>query len=257
MSAVIEIGEQKIEERELFPLLAEYGMLTRFAREIIIDRAIAGISCAPEEQNAARSRFYQQQQIETREQVETWLRRNGMTPEQFERLVVRELKIEKFKQQTWDHQLESYFLQVKEKLDRVVYSLIRVKDAGIARELFFRIQEGENTFADLAREYSLGAEAQTGGLIGPVELSTPHPQLARMLVASQPGQLWSPTRVGDWIVILRLEQYLARELDAPTRQRLLDELFQEWIAEQLDKVNFIVDSPAPPISSSLTVPESP
>jgi parvulin-like peptidyl-prolyl isomerase len=162
-----------------------------------------------------------------------------MNPEQFQRLVVREVKIEKFKQQTWDNKLESYFLQVKERLDRVIYSLIRTKDQGIAQELYFRIQEGENTFAELARDYSQGAESQTGGLIGPVELNTPHPQIARILAASKPGQLWPPMPVGEWLVILRLEKYLASELDPPTQQRLRDELFQQWLAEELQQVNFI------------------
>jgi parvulin-like peptidyl-prolyl isomerase len=239
MNAVIEIGDRKIEDRDLFPLLAKYGMLTQLAREIIIDRAIADIACTPEEENFARTRFYQQHQITDEEQLQAWLQRNGMNPEQFQRLVVREVKIEKFKQQTWDNKLESYFLQVKERLDRVIYSLIRTKDQGIAQELYFRIQEGENTFAELARDYSQGAESQTGGLIGPVELNTPHPQIARILAASKPGQLWPPMPVGEWLVILRLEKYLASELDPPTQQRLRDELFQQWLAEELQQVNFI------------------
>ena len=46
----------------------------------------------------------------------------------------------------------------------MVYSLIRSKDPGVAQELYFRIQEGENTFSELARQYSQGSEAQTGGL---------------------------------------------------------------------------------------------
>lgn len=243
MTAVIAIGDQKIEDRELFPLLAKYGMLTQLAREIIIDRAIADIACTPEEENFARSRFYQQNQITSEERVQDWLRQNGMAAEQLDHLVLREIKLEKFKQQTWESKLESYFLQVKEQLDKVVYSLIRTKDAGIAQELFFRIQEGENTFAELAKEYSQGAEAQTGGLIGPVELHVPHPQIGRMLASSKPGQLWPPTRIGDWIVILRLEKYLSCELDPPTRQRLRDDLFQQWLAVQLRTVNFPGETP--------------
>jgi parvulin-like peptidyl-prolyl isomerase len=244
MAAVIEFPDQKIEDKDLYPLLAGYGMLTQLAREIIIDRAIVSIPCTPEEENLARSRFYQQHQLADGAQVQEWLRQNGMTGEQLERLVLRDLKLEKFKQHTWDHKLESYFLQVKERLDKVVYSLIRTKDAGIAQELFFQIQEGESTFADLAREYSQGAEAQTGGLIGPVELNVPHPQIARTLAVSKPGQLWPPLRVGDWVVILRLEKYISCELDPPTRQRLRDDLFQQWLVSQLQDVKFSRETPA-------------
>jgi len=51
--------------------------------------------------------------------------------------------------------------------------VIRTKDPGVAQELYFRIQAGEQSFAEVAREYSQGPEAYTCGLLGPVELSMP------------------------------------------------------------------------------------
>jgi hypothetical protein len=78
------------------------------------------------------------------------------------------------------------------QLDKVVYSVIRTKDMGVAQELYFRIQEGEQSFSELAREYSQGPEALTGGLTGPVELILPPRPLAGMLSVSQPDQLWPP-----------------------------------------------------------------
>ena len=89
-------------------------------------------------------------------------------------------------------------------------------------------------------EYSQGAEAQTGGLIGPVEINAPHPKIAQILSTCQPGQLIPPTRVGEWIVIVRLENYLSAELDQPMRQRMLDEMFREWLNEEIkQKVSFM------------------
>jgi parvulin-like peptidyl-prolyl isomerase len=111
--------------------------------------------------------------------------------------------------------------------------LIRTKEVGLAQELYFRIQDDGQPFADLARQYSEGQEAQTGGLIGPVELSVPHPALARILSISQPGQLWPPTRVGEWFVVVQLEKFFPARLDDPTRQRLLDELFNTWLIERV------------------------
>ncbi|MEM6354051.1 MAG: peptidylprolyl isomerase, partial [Cyanobacteria bacterium P01_D01_bin.14] len=113
--------------------------------------------------------------------------------------------------------------------------LIRTQDASLAQELYFRLQDDEVKFADLAREFSEGQEAQTGGLIGPVELSVPHPMLARMLQVSSPGQLWSPTPIGEWFVIARLEKFMPAQLDDPTRKRLMDELFQNWLQQQLQQ----------------------
>lgn len=235
MDAILRIGDRTITAEELIPLLASYQLLTPLLRELIIDQAIASVSCTPEETAQAQKQFFEQQQITSEEAKQAWAAQHKMTAEQLEALAVRGLKIEKFKQATWGHKLESYFLSRKAQLDRVIYSLIRTQDPGTTQELYFRIQEGEQPLAELAREYSQGPEAETGGLIGPVELSTPHPMIAQMLRLSQPGQLCPPTRLGEWFVIVRLEKFFPAQLDGPMRQRLLNECFATWLSEQLNQ----------------------
>ena len=242
MPVVLQIGEQEITDEDLFPLLVRYRMLPQLAREIIIDRGIADLEFTPEEQAQAQQQFYQQQQIEAEDRRQAWLQQQGMSEEQLTNIILRDLKLEKFKQGTWGHKLESHFLQSKGKLDRVVYSLIRTRDVGVAQELYFRIQENETSFADLARQYSQGPEAQTGGLIGPVELNTPHPKISQMLMASQPGQLYPPTQVGEWWITIRLEKYLAAQLDESMSKRLLNDLFQQWVKEQMQQVSYYTPS---------------
>lgn len=233
MTAILKVGDQTITAEEVIPLLAKYQLLPQLLREIIIDQAIATIDCTDDEKNAACEQFYAKTQLTTEEERQAWRDRQDLSLEQVEELAVRGLKLEKFKQATWGHKIESYFLKRKGRLDRVIYSLIRTKEAAIAQELYFRIQEGEQSFNELARDYSQGPEAQTGGLVGPVELSTPHPTLAQMLTVSQPGQLLPPTRLGDWFIVIRLEKFLPVQLDDAMRQRLLDEMFTTWLKEQL------------------------
>ena len=237
MSKTLHFGNRTITAEEIIPLLAGYQILPQLLRELIIDQAIAPIECTPEEEDKARQQFYKQNQFTSETQRQAWLEWHRMTPEQLEALATRGLRVEKFKQATWGHKLESYLLSRKGQLDRVIYSLIRTKDPGIAQEIYFRIQEGEQSFAELAREYSQGPEAQTGGLVGPVELSTPHPVLAQMLSVSQQGQLSPPTRLGEWLVIVRLEKFIPAQLDEPMRQRLLNECFATWLQEQLQQLN--------------------
>ncbi|HBB36322.1 MAG TPA: peptidylprolyl isomerase [Cyanobacteria bacterium UBA8803] len=240
MTAVLQVGDQTITAEEVIPLLAKYQLLPQLLGEIIIDGAIATIECTPEEKTLACQQFDKKNQIGSDEERLAWLERQGMTLEQAEELAVRGLKVEKFKQATWSNKLESYFLKRKGQLDRVVYSLLRTQEATIAQELYFRIQEGEQAFAELARDYSQGPEAQTGGLVGPVELSTPHPALAQILTVSKPGQLWPPTRLGEWFIIVRLEKFFPAQLDDSMRQRLLNELFNTWMQEQIQQKTSIL-----------------
>ncbi|MDJ0696229.1 peptidylprolyl isomerase [Mastigocoleus sp. MO_188.B34] len=220
---------KNVNRNEILLLLNQYGILPQFVREIMIDCAIAEIAIAEDEALGAYKKFYQQHQLDSEEDLQAWLNARGISREQLEYIATRGLKLAKFQEQTWGNKLESYFLGRKQKLDRVVYSLIRVKDPYLAQELYFRVQEGEQSFSEIAREYSEGPEAETGGLLGPVDLGVPHPALAKMLLRSKPGELLAPTRLGDWVVVVRLEKYLPAQLDEVMRQRLLSELFDQWV----------------------------
>jgi len=234
MNPVLQLGDigrlaverlHKLDAKQILPLLAEYQILPSLAKEMIIDTAILSIECTPEEEKFA---------LEQLSQKYKGSEEKGVDALRLKSLAIRQLKVEKFKIVNWGGDLDSYFFQRKSQLDRVVYSLISHSDLGISQEIYFRIQEGEQSFAQLAREYAQGPEAQTDGLIGPVELQSLHPALTRMLSLSQPHQLLPPTQIGNWIVIVRLEKLLPAQLDAQTRQRLLEERFNEWLQSQIN-----------------------
>ena len=240
MSVVLEVDNQVYTAEDLVPLLTQYQMLPKLAQEILIDKVIAEIECTDEENKATYSQFCQQNKLSSEEEVEGWLNKQGMNREQLQNLITKRLRLDRYKEQNWGDRVDAHFIKRKAQLDRVVYSLIRVEKPEVAQELYFRIKDDENTFSALAMEYSQGTEAQTGGLIGPVEINAPHPKIAQILATCQPGQLIPPTRVGEWIVIVRLENYLSAKLDEPMRQRMLDELFREWLNKTIkQKVSFL------------------
>ncbi|MBF2029517.1 MAG: peptidylprolyl isomerase [Oscillatoriales cyanobacterium C42_A2020_001] len=227
---------------DLLALLKHYGLLPQLLREILIDQEIAAIQLTSDETLQACQQFYQQQQLKSEADVQAWLKEKNLSRDQLEPVITRTLRLERYKQVTWGHKLEPYFLERKARLDRVIYSLIRVKEIGTAQELYFRIQEGEESFEKIAREHSLGAEAETGGLLGPVELGVPHPAIAKLLLTSQPGRLLPPTRLNEWFVILRLEKFLPAQLDEAMQQRLLNELFENWLQEEATKALASIDT---------------
>lgn len=233
VSMITQVKRGTISADTLLSLLQNYQLMPKLMRELLLDEAIAAIECTSEERLEACNIFYVKNGITADENRHTWLEKHQLSSTQLEHLLTRNLRIEKFKQAKWAHQLESYFLQRKAHLDRVIYSLIRVTDQAFAQELYFRIQNGEQSFAEVARSQSQGVESQTGGLVGPVELSVPHPLLAQKLASCKPGQLMPPSRFAEWVLIVRLEQYLPAELNDAMRQRLLNELFERWMQEQL------------------------
>lgn len=230
----LQVDTQVIQADELLPLLQRYQLMTQVRRGLVIDRTIADIPSTAAERQAALETFCQQQQLTSPEAQSAWLQNQSMTLEELEELAIRPMLLEKFKTATWGHRVESYFLKRKTSLDQAIYSLIRSKDKELIQELYFRIQEGEQSFGELARQYSQGLEAHTGGIVGPVPLSQIHPVIAKILSTSQPAQLWSPIYLEGWFVIIRLEKLFPAQLDQPMRDRLLDELFETWISEEIE-----------------------
>lgn len=236
MAFSVQVGSQTIDGENVFLLLIRYQLLPQLLREVIIDQATVDVECSAEEQQMAFKRLCDRFQLTTPEAQMAWAKQQGLTPEDLQTIAIRPFKLEKFKASTFGKNLESYFLKRKGALDQVIYSLIRTQDIGIAQELYFRLQDDQASFADLARSHSQGPEAETGGMVGPVELETPHPTLAKMLSVSQPGQLWPPTKVGDWVIIVRLEKLIPAQLNEAVSQRLLNELFNQWLQDQLQSV---------------------
>ncbi len=229
----VQIGDFQVPPAELVPLLKRYQMLPGVLRELAIDRAVTEVECSPDEQMTALKQFYDRHQLTDEDRLEQWLQAYGLERPYLSEIAIRNFKIDKFKQQTWGNKVGSYFLKRKAKLDRAIYSLIRTSDIGIAQEIYFRSIEGEQTFEEIARQYSQGAESKTGGLIGPVELSTPHPAIAQLIMTQPIGQVCRPVQLEQWFVIIRPEQIIPAQLDDSMRQRLVDELFQTWLQEQL------------------------
>jgi parvulin-like peptidyl-prolyl isomerase len=240
----LQLGAFTVAPQDLGDMLVTYQLLPTFVRELAIDRGIAHIVCDEAETTQAIKDFYERLQLKTREQLQEWLATQGISRAQLDKIAIRQHKIEKFKQQTWGAKVESYFLTRKGQLDKIIYSLIRMKDIGIAQEIYFRLLEGEQTFEDLARRYSEGAEAQTGGLIGPVEISTPHPVIGQLLTTNAPGHICPPIKLDQWYVIVRPDKYIPCQLDDAMRQKLMTEMFQMWVQEETKRG--LSGSPEPP-----------
>lgn len=236
MSSQYKIGQRIVSPNDFVSLVQGYQMVPQLLRECVIDQVLEEIELTEEEESQAVQEYCIRNQLEEPEAQKRWLEHYQMTPNQLKALALRAFKLNRFKTETWGSKVESLFLTNKKQFDQVVYSLVRIDSPEIAQELFFRLQENEQSFSAIAAEYSRGPEAQTGGLIGPVEVTKLHPKLAQSLLSSEPGQIRPPMRVDQWIVILKLERMLPASLDDNLRARLIDQQFQEWLRLQLENV---------------------
>jgi hypothetical protein len=156
----------------------------------------------------------------------------GCPPGQLRSVLERDLRIAKWKKAVFEPEAEEHFARRKPSLDRVVYSLLRVKEPGLARELWFRIKQGEATFADLAPDYASGNEVYTGGIVGPVAFGAMHPALAAQLQPAAEGQLLRPLSIAEWFLVARVEHQLPVEFNEAMKHQMIEELAAQWLNER-------------------------
>lgn len=218
---------------ELWRSLARHGLLLPLLRQSVIAAAVAGVVITEEESLSCRKAWVSANRLDSGETLVRHLRAHGL--EEADALWQAELplRIGRHCEEHFVHRAEQRFLARKTQLDQVIYSLLRVEDGTLARELYLRIAEGEADFAQLAAAYSQGPERATRGVVGPVPLLQAHPRLAELLRTSQPGQLRAPLRIEQWWLVVRLESLRSASFDTATRERMARELFEEWVEQEV------------------------
>ena len=151
--------------------------------------------------------------------------------------LLRPEALRRFAKQYFGPGLEESFLSSHGGRDEVIYSLLRVRDAGLARELWIRLEEGETTFAEAAHQHGVGEEAQRKGVIGPLPIGSLQPVLLQDILRSlRPGQLSPPRQLGEWQVLLRLEQLKPARFDEAMRSKMQKESLDAFLEERVKRV---------------------
>jgi parvulin-like peptidyl-prolyl isomerase len=229
MNLALQIGNSQIPCDRVLQQLYDAQLLPQLLREIVIDELIdrvAGdyqidLTPTPEEFDRLSA------------QVAEITPFQGMNADQIEAITLRTLKLHKFKQAGWGHKVSSYYQSVQHQLYRVSYSILQVEDGLIAQEVFFRIQSGEQSFAELAVQYSHDPSAKKGGLVGPMLSRDLSPAIAKVIQQLSPGQLSPLFQLDRNYGFIRLNELTPPHLDENMHQVLLDELFESWIQAQI------------------------
>mgnify|MGYP001222098411 CR=1 FL=1 len=132
---------------------------------------------------------------------------------------------------------EALFLRYKDRLDRVLYSILRVSEQNLAYHLYYSIDSGEISFGEAATKYSEGPESKTQGILGPCDLTVPHPDVSSRLRTAEPKKIFKPFPIDNWFIILRLEYRFDSELNESTKQILGKMLLNSKIRPVSEKIN--------------------
>lgn len=215
-------------------ILAQHGLLRPLLRQVVLSRCLADEHLTEEESRQALLAFTRERGLGNQSDLETYLQSQLLSREALTLQLERPLRLARHCERLYRPKAEARFLERKTQLDRVVYSLLRLRDEGLARELYLQLQEGEANFADLAASLSEGPERATRGIVGPVSLTQAHPQLVRRLRTAPPGEVQEPFRIEQWWLVFRLETFIPASFDEAMAHQMSHELFEQWLDAEVD-----------------------
>ena len=216
-------------------LLAPLGLLKPCLRQRLLAALAAEIPASDDDRQQVLQAFLREQNLEGEAALAAFLRQNLLHRQELEEQLLQPLRLSRLINVQHLPKAEARFLARQQQLDRVVYSLLRLQDPGLARELYVQILEGEADFAQLAERYAEGPERTTRGIVGPVPLMQAHPVLADRLRSAAPGALMQPFRIEQWWLVVRLERYVPASLDEATAQQMARELFEEAVEREVER----------------------
>lgn len=142
----------------------------------------------------------------------------------------------------WSHRLETIYLQQKSELDLITCSVIRVKNQFLAFELFQRLKSGEASFDQLSWEFAQGEERKYGGRFIKKRMQSIPAAFLPLIQKMRPGEVLKPHRLGDWFVVMSLDEYTPSQFDKETRRLLLKCELNSWINSVVSHLEGVLNS---------------
>ncbi|GFE69733.1 peptidylprolyl isomerase [Chroococcus sp. FPU101] len=238
--AFLTFGEQPLSLKEALNYLQDAGKLQNFIidvlRQYLLEQAIetrTDLKVSPALTEQAIIDFRLQNQLTEPQKFQQWLVSQGIDYDTFHKRISYNFKLEALKNTIAAPKLQEYFIERKLGLDRVVLSRIIVDQQDLAEELRSQIEEG-TAFEELAQEYSLSEDRIFKGMMGLVSRAAMPDQLRIAVDKAKEGDIIGPMEFEEKWALFRVEKFQSASLeDKQIQQMLQNELFEQWMTDQL------------------------
>ena len=121
-------------------LLQSHNLLRPLVEQMVTSVAIADVAVTEEALDRSRQDLLEQQGFESMDQWPQLLERLGRPEQQVVGQLRRLIQRQTLMRDQFAPKAEARFLERKNELDQVVYSLLRLKNSFLARELYLQIE---------------------------------------------------------------------------------------------------------------------
>jgi parvulin-like peptidyl-prolyl isomerase len=229
---------------DLLHTLKLQGQLNSLIAGAVVEKVIAsaalkeGLRVSDEELQHAADAFRLRRGLNKAADTQRWLAQNRLALADLEEGLQRDLIRQKLADKVTRGQVEKAFAENRAQFDRARLRHIVVEKEGVAQELLSRLQEEGADFGDLAREHSIDARTrQRGGDLGIVSRQAMPPAINAAVYGAKTGDVVGPLKTDAGYVLIKVEEILLGQLDAATTTAIGQNLFRDWIAQQVQNGN--------------------
>lgn len=225
---VIDFLRRDLHLKEIYQEIASQKIIRRVAQE-------QGIIILPEEVQAELDNIRYQYRLDQPSQLLAWLDEEMATLSDIESRIQEKLLARKLARRLFWDQIQNQFAQNRSAFEQILFYQIIVPYESLAREVFYQIEEEEISFFEAAHIYDIDETRRLHCGYGGKQLRWQLSQeFATLLQSAQAGEIVGPVRIAENIyAILLVDEVIAPELTPEVSDKLLNQMFQEWLSNQL------------------------
>ena len=239
MTAIVRIDDEVIGTDDFIRTLKLTGQFEGLIEQLVRDKLTVhaakrqGIPVAPDEIQERADQFRRIQGLHRAADTNHYLDALGVSLEEFESFITDSLYQEKMMAQVCSEQaVEHYFKLNSPKFDSLEVSHIVLDTEGKAKEMMSALMDDPDSFAEMAREHSIGDAREHGGVIGKVLRGALKPELEARVFNAAVGELLGPFPSPDrsFYEIFTVNAKYPATLDEDTATEVRRLLREEWLA---------------------------
>ncbi len=219
---------------DIVEVLASQKIITEAARN-------AGIDVKEAELQEEGDKLRLEKKLTTAKDTWDWLDKNYLSVKDFEELVYNNLISQKLAHHLFSAQVEKFFYDNRIDYDAAVTYEVIFEHRDLAYELFYALEEGEITFPEVARLYIQDVELRRAyGYQGVRYRKDFRPEIAAAVFASSPLSILKPITTPKGVYLIWVEEILQPELDDELREKIISQLFENWLKKEVKFVDIAI-----------------
>ena len=205
-------------------------------KTMIRDYLLEDIILKSDLSNELLESFLKQRNINEKRKRIKFLNQNLLYEDDLKRLSCSQYKTNQISLRIFGEKAKDYFEKRKNDLDQYKYSLIQVKDPDLAQELYLKLESNESDFNEIESEYSINVEKYKKGMNEAIPLMRIHPLVRDILESSEFGIINEPVNLGEFWLIIRLDEIIQAEFNEKMKETLSKELFEIFLERSTQEI---------------------